>query len=244
MSPELFDPRAFNPKNNRQTKDSDCYALGMVTYEVLSGQIPFPQHGHYEVVLGVSKGERPERPKGEESAWFVDEVWSILGRCWGPNPDDRPSINVVLQCLEEVSRSLVPPSPRTLVRLPIANSPGRCPDSSTEESTNESDVSPPPQAVSSQPPHDPPPKGEPRNENSIRPSTHETSALRYSVPGDWDLETSVVDPSGSDSEESAGISDGVSRAGVLGASGVNSIVLATSYQRSPTGDQTPMGICS
>jgi len=37
MSPELLDPERFrmpHPEDNRPTKQSDCYALGMVIYEV------------------------------------------------------------------------------------------------------------------------------------------------------------------------------------------------------------------
>ena len=33
MSPELLDPKRFN-SNGRLTPESDCYALGMVVYEV------------------------------------------------------------------------------------------------------------------------------------------------------------------------------------------------------------------
>ena len=34
MSPELFDPARFGLPKVRLTKESDCYALGMVIYEV------------------------------------------------------------------------------------------------------------------------------------------------------------------------------------------------------------------
>ena len=33
-SPELHDPERFGLNHNRPTKQSDCYALGMVVYEV------------------------------------------------------------------------------------------------------------------------------------------------------------------------------------------------------------------
>jgi serine/threonine protein kinase len=45
MSPELLDPEKFGLKKSRPTKESDCYALGMVVYEVLSGQTPFASSG-------------------------------------------------------------------------------------------------------------------------------------------------------------------------------------------------------
>jgi serine/threonine protein kinase len=34
MSPELLDPELFGVQGDRPTKQSDCYALGMVIYEV------------------------------------------------------------------------------------------------------------------------------------------------------------------------------------------------------------------
>ena len=34
MSPELLDPERFGVKGDRPTKESDCYAFGMVIYEV------------------------------------------------------------------------------------------------------------------------------------------------------------------------------------------------------------------
>ena len=40
MSPELLDPESFGLKKSRLTKESDCYALGMMVYEVLSGRVP------------------------------------------------------------------------------------------------------------------------------------------------------------------------------------------------------------
>ena len=43
MSPELLDPERFSSKNARPTRESDCYALGMVILEVLTGQAPFPR---------------------------------------------------------------------------------------------------------------------------------------------------------------------------------------------------------
>jgi len=109
MSPELFEPRMFGVENNRRTKSSDCYALGMTVYEVLTGQMPFPRLSKEVVVTNVVYlGDRPKRPQGPEGKWFTDGVWGILGYCWKPKPSDRPSIEGVLQRMEEASMSWTP----------------------------------------------------------------------------------------------------------------------------------------
>jgi len=149
MSPELFDTET---EGYHGTKNSDCYALGMVIYEVLSGHIPFYQYGNRAIILKVIKGVRPERPQGAEGVWFTDDVWEVLERCWTPQPGDRPGVEDVLQCLERVSMSLMPPSPRlVVVPSPLDSPTWGSSDIITEENTDEVRVSPPSEAVPSQP---------------------------------------------------------------------------------------------
>ena len=103
MSPELIDPEGFSLKKSRPTKESDCYALGMVIYEVLSGQIPFTPYQGAGVIHKILKGERPERSQGEGGALFPDDLWRTLELCWKHQPGDRINAKVVLQCLERTS---------------------------------------------------------------------------------------------------------------------------------------------
>ena len=111
MSPELHDPDRFAMKDGRPTTESDCYALGMVIYEVLSGHMPFPQCTISVVIRKVMEGERPERPRGARGSWFTDDLWMMLELCWKPQPDDRPGLSVILQCLEGVTPPSRPSSP-------------------------------------------------------------------------------------------------------------------------------------
>ena len=110
MSPELLQGET---RNCRLTKLSDRYALGMVVYEVLSGHVPFHQFPTWSIFAKVIRGDRPERPQGVEGAWFAGGVWEILERCWAVEPENRPSAEEVLQCLEGVSGSWTPPPPST-----------------------------------------------------------------------------------------------------------------------------------
>ena len=101
MSPELLYPEEFGFNHSQPTVKSDCYALGMVILEVLSGAPPFAGDKEFIVMRKVIEGERPRRPG---QAWFTDNVWRTLEQCWSPQPKDRPTADAVLECLERVSR--------------------------------------------------------------------------------------------------------------------------------------------
>ena len=116
MSPELLDPEPFGLNDSCPTKESDCYALGMVIYEVLSGQMPFYQWKGLVVIRKVVSGERPGRPQGTRAVWFTDDLWAMLELCWKSQPRDRPSLTALLRCLEDVTQSL-----RSLRPTPIVD---------------------------------------------------------------------------------------------------------------------------
>ena len=99
MSPELIDPESFGLDTIRPTKESDCYALGMVIHEVLSGQTPFAPWKAPLVIQKVLQGERPRRPEGEGGALFTGDLWRILELCWKHKPGERTSAKAVLACL-------------------------------------------------------------------------------------------------------------------------------------------------
>jgi hypothetical protein len=100
-SPELLKSTRSGLRENLPTKQSDCYALGMVIYEVLSGQKPYTPFGGPGLLRMVLDGERPERPHGGQGVRFTDSIWQTLERCWNPDPDDRPRIKTVLRCLQD-----------------------------------------------------------------------------------------------------------------------------------------------
>ena len=111
MSPELLDPDRFGLEDGRPTKDSDCYALGMVILEVLSGKPPFSSYNGLVVMRKIIEGERPGRPRGEEGVWFTNSLWEVLEQCWSTQPERRPTIDAVLQRLKQGSTAWQPLPP-------------------------------------------------------------------------------------------------------------------------------------
>ena len=122
MSPELLDPDGFNLKDGRATKESDCYALGMVILEVLGGKVPFPQYGGMILMSKIVDGERPGRPQGPEQVWFTNDLWGTLEQCWSPQPEERPTIKAVLQCLKKDSKTWQPLPPGSNDDVKLAGS--------------------------------------------------------------------------------------------------------------------------
>ena len=100
MGPELLEPERFGFKNSRPTMESDCYALGMVIYEVLSGRAPFHPWKLPRIMQKVLNGERPLRPQGQEGVLFTNIIWETLEHCWKHEPSQRMSAKNVLLGLE------------------------------------------------------------------------------------------------------------------------------------------------
>ena len=100
MSPELLYPEKFGLKSSHPTLGSDRYALGMVIYEVLSGQAPFANYRDPEVVVLVLEGTRPQRPAGDEGKFFASGVWETLELCWNEQSEMRPNARNILMGLE------------------------------------------------------------------------------------------------------------------------------------------------
>ena len=97
MSPELIVPEKFGFEKSHPAESSDCYALGMVIYETVSGNVPFHEYKDAAASVKVIQGERPTR-----GDMFSDDLWKMMELCWASQPNDRPNIFDVLQGLQMV----------------------------------------------------------------------------------------------------------------------------------------------
>ena len=124
MSPELL----VSPpgSNGRPTHASDCYALGMVIYEVgkihpprrataypsqvLTGLLPFHNlHSYGGLVVAILKGKRPEKPLDAESLGLSDTLWGLVRLCWSKSSSTRPTARRLFDHLSAASLTWVPP---------------------------------------------------------------------------------------------------------------------------------------
>ena len=124
MSPELLDSPPGS--DGRPTRESDCYALGMVIYEVswsklsrmsltypsqvLTGLRPFHHlHGYYKIASAIIRGERPEKPLDAELLGLSDALWGLLQSCWSESSPTRPTAQRLLEYISPVSLTWVSP---------------------------------------------------------------------------------------------------------------------------------------
>jgi len=84
MAPEL------HQESGKKTRESDVYAFGMTTLEVLTSQVPFPSLTmDFQVVMAVCGGKQPDKP---EHPIISDGLWELMCRCWATDYMCRPSI--------------------------------------------------------------------------------------------------------------------------------------------------------
>ena len=127
MSPERLNLPPDS--NDRPTRESDCYALGMVIYEVsrscllrrslvypyqvLTGLRPFyhlrSHKSVFATAFAILRGERPERPPGAESLGFSSTLWGLVESCWSESSSARPTARQLLDYFFSASLTWVPP---------------------------------------------------------------------------------------------------------------------------------------
>ncbi|CAB4415462.1 unnamed protein product [Rhizophagus irregularis] len=103
VDPKKFSGRRKN-KNSTQifslNEKSDIYSVGVLFWEISSGQPPFYTKGEtYDVDLAIeiSQGLR-EEPIPNTPEDYI----KIYTECWNGEPDNRPTINQVLERLKEI----------------------------------------------------------------------------------------------------------------------------------------------
>ncbi|KAF9241883.1 kinase-like domain-containing protein [Melanogaster broomeanus] len=93
-APELFDVGTGSPMS--PTVLSDIYSFGSIMFQVLSGQVPYPDlRNDRQVLVKMIIGITPSRPSNLP---ITNEHWSFIQRCWAPlHKRRRPSSDGVVR---------------------------------------------------------------------------------------------------------------------------------------------------
>ncbi|KAL2917408.1 hypothetical protein HK105_203073 [Polyrhizophydium stewartii] len=82
----------------------DVFAFAMTALQILTGQPPFADEPHAEVVaMWIRDGERPDRPDG-----IPDALWSVIVDSWSHDATQRPSFREIVRRLEGMPTAGVP----------------------------------------------------------------------------------------------------------------------------------------
>ncbi|KAF9790663.1 kinase-like domain-containing protein [Thelephora terrestris] len=110
MSPELLHSKMYGTKC-LLTRESDCYALGMVIYEVLTGLKPFHgMHGLTFIMSVLDRGVHPDKPLDAEAWGFSDALWELVMLCWSHTSSSRPTARELLDYFSRASPDWVSPA--------------------------------------------------------------------------------------------------------------------------------------
>lgn len=91
----------------RPTQKSDIYSLAMVSIEIFTGRVPFPELQVTAVILQIMRGRRPKRPEDARELGLSDSVWEMVERCWEKVPDQRPNMSEITSFFREAASDFV-----------------------------------------------------------------------------------------------------------------------------------------
>ncbi|RGB42638.1 kinase-like domain-containing protein [Rhizophagus diaphanus] len=95
-----MDPKKFSNRSYSLNKKSDVYSIGVLLWEISSGKPPFYVEGEsydcslaFQIVQGHRETTVPDTPI---------EYIKLYTECWDDNPDNRPSIQEVVERLDGI----------------------------------------------------------------------------------------------------------------------------------------------
>lgn len=100
MSPELL-------LEGRLTAAVDIYSLGVIMWQLLTGQRPFGQLNHAQIISAVLKEEFRLKFDSESPADYV----AVAEKCMSREPADRPNASRLLELIQSAADSIVPHTP-------------------------------------------------------------------------------------------------------------------------------------
>ncbi|RHZ89401.1 hypothetical protein Glove_15g3 [Diversispora epigaea] len=97
IAPEILYKRIYTTK-------SDVYSLGIIMWEVITGETPFSDlefNSDSDFALAIINGYRPKIYE-----YIPNEYANLLKQCWDANPDNRPDARTIYDKMCSLIRSL------------------------------------------------------------------------------------------------------------------------------------------
>ncbi len=81
----------------RVSKAADVYSYGILLWEIVTGEFPFEGQTTFQVIKGLSAGDRPVIPSGTDPGYAA-----LIQECWNQDPTKRPTFLQILTKLEPI----------------------------------------------------------------------------------------------------------------------------------------------
>lgn len=97
-SPELLNDKRLTPI--KCAASDDCYSFGMIMWEIIAEQEPFPGYNRKQLVQNIVElGHRPVIHKDTP-----EDVAELIMKCWNPDPKARPDMGTLAAVLESYNK--------------------------------------------------------------------------------------------------------------------------------------------
>ncbi|KAG9005099.1 hypothetical protein FRB93_009969 [Tulasnella sp. JGI-2019a] len=94
-------PELLLEGSNDATTHSDVYSFSCLVLEVMTGKVPFYNYNDMKVNMAILTGKHPIAKDYPELS-TQSPLWTLMNRCWEQTPSQRPSIQDIVQELEQL----------------------------------------------------------------------------------------------------------------------------------------------